>query len=190
MMQSRPSRFARLCCALGLLALGAAPRAQADIFVTIEGIPGDSTDEKYKNTIPASSFSLSLAGDVNAAQHGGGGAGKTTFKALTFVHPADAASPKLMEAMATGKPISTVTVYVRKPGAGRQETYYTLTLRGVVIESVHQTVGAAGIAAAKEYVSVRYDQINWEVSSQSPTGAKGSSVKGGWDVKNNRALSP
>lgn len=85
--------------------------AAFDAFLKIDGIEGESTDDKHKNEIDilAWSWGMSRSGPTNT---GGGGAagGDVAFQDMTFMKAVDKASPKLMEACASGRSIPTLTL--------------------------------------------------------------------------------
>lgn len=79
--------------------------AAVDYFLKIEGIKGESTDDKHKDEIDVESFSwgVSQAGRFSAG--GGGGAGKVVFQDFRFVKSISKASPVLFQACASGEHI-------------------------------------------------------------------------------------
>src|SRR5262245_18678056 len=74
----------------------------SDIFAKIGDIKGESLDDKHKDEIEVLSFSWGVTNTSPAQSGGGAGAGKATFQDLSIVHRIDKASPRLMEACATG----------------------------------------------------------------------------------------
>ena len=85
-----------------------------DMFIKIDGIKGESTDDKHKDEIDvlAWSWGMSQSGTTGT---GGGAAGKVSFKNLTITKRTDRASPSLMLACSNGKHIKEATLTVRKP---------------------------------------------------------------------------
>jgi len=76
-----------------------------DIFIKIDGIPGESTDRDHRDEIEASSYSW---GETNTGAHafaGGGGAGRVSMQDLHFTTTVSKASPSLMLHCATGQHI-------------------------------------------------------------------------------------
>ena len=74
-----------------------------DYFLKIEGIEGESHDDKHKNEIDLQSWSW---GETQTGTHsagGGGGAGKVDMQDFHFVMAHNKASPKLMLACASGE---------------------------------------------------------------------------------------
>jgi type VI secretion system secreted protein Hcp len=74
-----------------------------DSFLKIDGIPGESLDQKHKGEIEVLSFAFGAANTGSPRGGGGGGAGKVAFNDFHFVHRLDKASPNLLLACANGK---------------------------------------------------------------------------------------
>src|SRR5262245_60355427 len=96
--------MSRRCCAFLLLYLGwaiAAPRADAafDMFLKVDGIDGESTDDKHPKEIIITSFTQSLS---NPSAVPGGSAGRAVFSGLTLSKPLDKSTPLLMQNAAAG----------------------------------------------------------------------------------------
>src|SRR4051812_7827931 len=71
----------------------AQPPQTVAVFLEIDGVVGTSADAQHKDAIEVQSFSL-------AGQNEGAGA-KATLADFFVLKPLDAASPKLLEALAT-----------------------------------------------------------------------------------------
>ena len=60
-----------------------------DYFLKIEGIEGESEDDKHKSEIELSAFNWEEIKSGTFAQGGGGGAGKVQMKNLEFTSPVE-----------------------------------------------------------------------------------------------------
>src|SRR4051794_2549797 len=96
---------ALLLNAAGPLYAAAQPPQTVAVFLEIDGIVGTSTDAQHKDAIEVQSFSL-------AGQNQGGDA-KATLSDFFVLKPLDAASPKLLAALATSQKIAKGTLTVR-----------------------------------------------------------------------------
>ncbi|MEX2559327.1 MAG: type VI secretion system tube protein Hcp [Pirellulales bacterium] len=115
--------------------------AQIDYFLKLDGIEGESTDDKHKNEIAVESWSWA---EVNAGTHatgGGGGAGKVQVHDFHFIMQANKATPKLMLACATGQHIKEAQLTCRKAGGEAQE--YLIVKLGDVFVSSYQAGGGS-----------------------------------------------
>ena len=95
---------------------------------------------------------------------GGGGAGKATFRPITFVKMVDSTSPVLVLDAASGRHLRKVSFTFSKSGGGTSAVLETITLSDVVITHVSQDVGDIGSPAKfsttpLEAVSLSYAKI-------------------------------
>ena len=108
----------------------------SDIFAKIGDIKGESPDDKHKDEIEVLSFSWGVANPANVGgSGGGGGAGKATFHDLSFTHNIDKASPRLLQACATGSHLKEATITHRKAGKALQE-FLIIKMNDVIVTSV------------------------------------------------------
>ena len=127
-----------------------------DYLLEIDGIKGESQDEKHKDKIEVHSFSWGVDNSSNVGVGGGGGTGKASFSDLTFFKQADKASPLLFAAAATGEHIKKAVLTARKAGgkAGQIE-YLIITLTDLMVSSYHQTGNAGDSSIPADSVSLR-----------------------------------
>src|SRR5256885_3506033 len=89
--------------------------SQVDVFLAIDGIPGESTDAKHPGTIEIESWSWGETQSSTLGSGGGGGAGKVSIQDIHFVtKKIDKSSAKLLLSTATGEHIKDATLFVRK----------------------------------------------------------------------------
>lgn len=159
--------------------------AAVDYFLKIDGIDGESQDDKHKSEIDVASFSW---GETNTGTHaagGGGGAGKVSMQDFHFVMKVNKASPKLLLACANGEHIKKAVLTCRKAGKDQQE-YLKMTFSDLLVSS-YQTGGSAGDLIPMDQISLNYAKIEFEYKEQKPDGTLGGAVKAGWDLKANKA---
>jgi type VI secretion system secreted protein Hcp len=160
--------------------------AAVDYFLKLDGIEGESIDERHKNEIDVLSWSWGESNNARAASgRGGAGAGKVSMQDFHFTAQSSKASPKLMLACATGQHIKEAKLTARKAGGDQQE-YLIITLKDVVISSYQ--IGGSGGSAPVDQFSINFAQIEFEYKPQNPDGSLGDPVRAGWDVRTNRAL--
>ena len=160
--------------------------AAVDYFLELDGIKGESSDDKHKDTIEIDSFSWGATNQGISSSGGGGGTGKVSFQDLVIKKEVDKASPLLMLACASGQHIKKAVLYVRKSG-GQQLDYYTVTLEDVLVshfESDGMLDGASPIPS--EQLSLNYAKIKFEYKPQKSDGSLDSTVSSGWDIKANK----
>lgn len=158
--------------------------ANVDYFLRIDGIEGESADEKHKGEIDLESYSFGLM-QVGTGGGGSGGAGQAQFDDLYFVALTSKASPKLFLGCASGKHYPEAVLTVRKSGDAPLE-FFEITLKDVLISS-YQNGGSEGGPPADQ-CSLNYGSIEVSYTPQQADGSAGDPVVGGWDVKGNLPL--
>jgi type VI secretion system secreted protein Hcp len=159
--------------------------ATTDYLLEIDGIKGESNDDKHKGTIEISSFGWGVMNSGSHAAGGGGGAGKATFADISFTSSVSKASPLLMLACATGQHIKKAVLHVRKQGGDQQE-YMTLTMEDLLISSYQSGDSPGGAVAVVDSFSLNYAKIKFEYKPQKPDGSLDSAVSAGYDLKANK----
>jgi len=156
--------------------------AVVDYFLKIEGIPGESQDDKHKNEIQIESFSWGESQGGSAAHGGGMGAGKVLMQDFRFVMKINKASPKLMLACAQGEHIKSAILTCRKAGKDQQE-YLKITFSDLLVSS-YQTGGSGNADIVPlDQISLNYTKIEMEYKEQKPDGTLSGPIKAGYDIK-------
>lgn len=160
--------------------------ATGDYFLKIDGIDGESTDSKHKNEIDVLEWSWGETQSGKMAAGGGGGAGKVAMQDFNFVMNVNKASPKLLQACACGQHIKSAVLICRKAGSDQQE-YLKITLSDLIVSS-YQTGGSSRSDILPiDKISLNYSKIEFEYKEQKADGTLGGPVKGGWNLKENKA---
>jgi len=109
-----------------------------DAFLKIDGIPGESTDDKHKDWIEVLSFDFGMEQPSSATDSsaGGGTTERVNVEDLSVMKHLDKASPKLYEFCCNGKHIKDVTLAVCRAG-GDKLKYLEVKTEQVVISSAH-----------------------------------------------------
>src|SRR6476620_1776695 len=132
--------------------------AQVDYFLKIDGIEGESGDDKHKGEIELESWSWGATQSGTANIGSGMGAGKVVMQDFHFVMKLNKATPKLLEVCATGKHIPTALMTCRKAG-GTQGEFLTYKFQDVLVSS-YQTGGSAhGVIIPTDQVSLNFSKI-------------------------------
>ncbi|MGL4422506.1 MAG: Hcp family type VI secretion system effector [Gemmataceae bacterium] len=153
-----------------------------DYFLKINGIEGESQDEKHKKEIQLDSWSFGETNQGTFAYGGGGGAGKVQMSDFHFVMKTNQASPKLFLACATGEHIKDATLTCRKAGKEQQE-FLIYKFTDLLISS-YQTGGApTKDSIPTDSISFNFAKIETDYKPQNADGKLGASVKAGYDLK-------
>jgi type VI secretion system secreted protein Hcp len=158
-----------------------------DIFLKLDGIEGESEDEKHKNEIQIETVSWGASNATSFAHGGGGGAGKVQMQDVHFTKAVDKGSPKLYQACETGEHIKSAILTFRKAGKEQQE-YLKVTLSDVIISSYSFQDHSKGGDLAHESISLAYAKIEREYKPQKADGTLGGGIQSGWDVKANKKV--
>ncbi|GAM09411.1 protein hcp1 [Geobacter sp. OR-1] len=159
-----------------------------DAFLKIDGIDGESTDDKHKDWIEILSFNhgLTQTASGSASTAGGASAERASFMDFSIVKALDKGSPKIFEACATGKHIKTVTVELCRAG-GDKVKYMEYKLSECIVSS-YRPGGSAqgGETLPLEEVSFNYGKIELSYTVQKrANGSGGGKVAAGWDLTKN-----
>ena len=156
-------------------------------FLRVDGIQGESSDDKHKGEIDVLSWSWGETQPTPAGPGGGGGgAGKVEMSDLTVVAHVSKASPRLLLACASGKHIKSAVLTGRKAGKDQQE-FLTFSLADILVSS-YQTGASASSEPPTDSVSLNFAKIQVEYKEQKADGSLGETVKAGWDRKANKQL--
>jgi type VI secretion system secreted protein Hcp len=186
--------------ALPFLALVTSPLfAATDIFLKIEGIPGESTDALHKDWIAVLEYSLPLPPTGGAALAPAqvtkalGAAAKLLGKGKEPAAPAekeigqitlkklvDAATPRLAGRALTGEKISEVSIEVCR-AAGDKSVIVKYTLKNVIVASTTTEASSREEVSLKEHLTLNFAQIDIEYIPVDAAGKPKESVKFSYD---------
>lgn len=157
----------------------------ADVFMKLDGIPGESTDSKHKGEIELESFSFGASNTGGFSSGGGGGAGKVSFESFHFNKRYDKSSPELFEAVANGQHIKSAIVAFRRAGAAQQD-FLTYKFEDVFVDGYEQ--GGTKEPPLLEGASLNFSKVTVSYTVQNADGSTGGTITKSWDVKNNKSL--
>jgi type VI secretion system secreted protein Hcp len=154
-----------------------------DIFAKIGDIKGESADDKHKDEIEVLSFSWGVTNAATIGGGGGGGAGRATFHDLSFTHTIDKASPRLLQACATGTHLPEATITHRKAGKGQQE-FLVIKMNDIIITGV--SLGDSSGGGTSENVTLAFAKVDLEYRAQNPNGTLEPGIHFKFDIKTNK----
>jgi len=160
----------------------------ADMFLKIDGIPGESTDDKHKDWIEVLSYSSGLSQLASASASSGGGASaqRADFQDFSIVKELDKATPKLNLACGKGEHIKEVILELCRAG-GDKLKYMEYKMSDVIVSSV--SIGGGGGGLPSESVTFNYGKIEWTYTQQKRAdGSGGGNVGTGWDLEANKPV--
>ena len=162
------------------------PDSHSDIFLKIEGVEGESTDDKHKNEIEVLSYSWGASNPAGHISGGGLGAGKVQIHELSVQTQFSKASPKLVLACATGEHLKKATLTHRKAG-GEQVVFLEYVLTELLVTSYAS--GAAGMdSVPTETFTFAFVKIEVDYGGQKADGTAGGPVKVGYNLATNKKV--
>ena len=158
-----------------------------DVYLQIDGIKGESTDDKHKDWIECKSVSWSVEQPKSATASTGGGhtAERCEHKDIVISKLADLASPVLLQTCSAGKTIPKARFeFMRADGQGERVKYFEIEIENVLIGAVTPNVDEGDILG--EHVGFKFSKVKWKYTQQKVTGGAGGNTSGGWDLAANR----
>jgi type VI secretion system secreted protein Hcp len=162
-----------------------------DMFLKLDGIPGDSTDDKHKREIDLESFAFALGrGGDGTGSSGVAPATATTsakgrLQTLRIDKVYDSASPKLFAAAATGRHIKSGTLTFRRTDDSGGLEFLTYTLSDVQVTSYDQggkDGDARDLGSLEEEVGLTAARIHVTEQTVDADGKKGPVLSTEWTV--------
>jgi type VI secretion system secreted protein Hcp len=158
-----------------------------DVYLQIDGIKGESQDDKHKDWIECASVHWGLIQPRSATASTGGGhtAERVEIQEITLSKMADLSSPILMQTCAMGKTIPKAKFeFMRADGDGIPVKYFEIELENVLIGAISPGIEAGSILG--EHVSLKFSKVKWKYTQQKIGGGIGGSTIGGWDLAANK----
>ena len=160
----------------------------ADYFLKLDGIKGESTDEKHKDEIEFDSFSWGVSNEGSMGRGGGGGTGKAQFQDIHFTKQSDLSSPPLMKAAASGEHIAKAVITCRKAaGKGGQFDYLIITMTDVMVSSYQSSGSAGSTSIPVDSFSLNFSTIEYKYTTQTADGKPGGNQIAKYDRNVNKA---
>ena len=155
-----------------------------DMFLKIDVIPGESTDDKHKDWIELLSFSHGVSQPSRVV--GGGATEPCKHDDFSLVKMLDKASPKLVLYSCNGKHIPEVTIELCR-ATGDKQKYMEYVLSDVIVSSVKPSAGTrSNDTLPLEEVSFNYGKIEWTYTIIGADGLPAGNVIAQWDLMTNK----
>ena len=161
-----------------------------DAFIQLDGIKGESTDDKHKDWIEILNFGFGASQPQSGTSSSSGnlGSARVNIQNFSFVKHLDLATPKLFEACCTGITIKTVTVNLNRAG-GDKAKYMEYKLTDCIITSVGKGGDSKGDQDVPvESVSIAFGKIEMTYTKIGIDGKAAGNASAGWDLKANKKV--
>jgi type VI secretion system secreted protein Hcp len=158
-----------------------------DVYLQIDGIKGESADDKHKDWIECKSVEWGVKQPRSATASTGGGhtAERCEHTEITVTKLADLATPLLLQTCSSGKTIPKAKLeFMRADGQGERVKYFEIELENVLIGEVTPSVKQGDILS--EELGLKFSKIKWKYTQQKVSGGAGGNTSGGWDLASNK----
>lgn len=155
------------------------------LYLRIDGVKGQVTEEKHKEWIALDSFSFGVSnpstGDPSkTGKLRGGGA---TFSDISATKESDITTPEIMKIVAKGDPVKEIEFHLCED-SGEVTTVYEIKLTDAIISSY--SVGG-GSTMPSESLTFTYSKIYVKVTPVDATAKKGAAPDMTWDLLTKKA---
>lgn len=160
-----------------------------DVYLQIDGIKGESADDKHRDWIECKSVKWGVSQPKSATASTGGGhtAERCEHTEISLNKLADLATPLLLQTCSSGKTIPKAKFeFMRADGQGERIKYFEIEIENVLIGAVTPEVLEGDILA--EEVGLKFSKIKWKYTQQKVTGGAGGNTSGGWDLATNKIV--
>jgi type VI secretion system secreted protein Hcp len=158
------------------------PGGGVDYFLKVEGLPGESVDDKRPDDIRLEAFQFQERQTGQTVVGDGLGAGRVEMGCFTFQARIDRAAPRLFLACATGQRFNKmVELVVRKAGSLQQE-YLRYTFTDVVFSRVNVVADKSSDLPLVSF-DMFFAQVEVVYKPQKNVGTLGNGVKAMFNVK-------
>jgi type VI secretion system secreted protein Hcp len=158
-----------------------------DVYLQIDGIKGESADDRHQSWIECTSAVWSVVQPKSATASTGGGhtAERCEHGNVVISKLADLSSPLLLQTCSSGRTIPKAKFeLMRADGQGERIKYFEIELENVLIGAVVPSVVSGQVLS--EFVSLKYSKVKWKYVQQKVMGGMGGNTAGGWDLSTNK----
>jgi len=160
-----------------------------DVYLYIDGIKGESADDRHKDWIECKSVSFGVDQPKSATASTGGGhtAERCEHRDIVISKLADLSSPILLQTCSAGRTIPKARFeFMRADAQGERVKYFEIEIENVLIGAVSPSVEEGDILS--EDVALKFSKIKWKYTQQKISGGAGGNTSGGWDLASNRIV--
>lgn len=157
-----------------------------DMFLKIEGVDGESRDDKHAGEIDVLAWSWGMTQSGSMHVGGGGGSGKVSVQDVSITKYVDKSSATIMNKTCAGEHFPSAVLVIRKAGGSPLE-YWKLTMNKVLITSI-STGGSGGEDQLTENLTLNFEDFMAEYTEQKEDGSAGASNEAGFNIATNAPI--
>jgi type VI secretion system Hcp family effector len=171
---------------LAVLTIASAAAANADVFLKLEGTPGDATQRGFEGQILLAGASMNISTFVMPDPDGLADQVRSTSVGPIFLTKSpDRSSPKLMIAAVEGAPLGTVEItFTSAPRLGQPETVEARwIIEGAEVRSFNVFPDMQNGNAPSETVEISYSSMRYQYFAKDSKGQRtGAMEEVNWSV--------
>ena len=160
-----------------------------DAYLQIEGIKGESMDDKHKEWIECLDvdFGVDQPRSPVTSTAGGHTSARAEFDEVLVAKLTDLSTPVLLQHCAMGKTMPKAKFeFFRADGSGERVKYFEMVLEHVLLGSVRPGLQSGG--GMQEHLRLKFAKVTWKYTQQKISGGAGGSTAGGWDLSTNKVI--
>jgi len=153
------------------------------LFIKFDGVDGECNDKDHKGWVDLLSMSW------GAHKAGGGATGQTRRRGVATVEDIivtkefDKSTPKLAEAVLSGKVFPKVEVHNTATYGDARATFLKWEFKNAIVTSFNTSAAGAGDAVPVDNFSINFEEIKMTYAEYDSTGKKKGEVPVGWKVE-------
>jgi type VI secretion system Hcp family effector len=156
-----------------------------DIFVKLEGIPGESRDSRFKDCIEAEGLTWgSFMSMIDNRSNGWQVSGRGTVEPVVLIRRTDKATPKLFEYNMTARPIPEVTITFNR-ATGDKQKFLEIRLKNAVVSRINFDAGTNGLPSERVELAASEYAVTYTETDQK-TGLPKGEVMFQWSMSANK----
>ena len=180
-MKKELSLAAIAVCATTLVLIGFADDAEAAAYLKFDGVDGEATDSGHKDWINLLSFQQTISRESSAASGATRARAAAVFEDIVVTKQLDKSTPKLQEAIASGKVYPSVEFELAANYGGSRATYLKYELTNVMVTSYSISGSADGVPT--EQLSLNFEEIKVTYTEFDSSGTSKGNVETTWKVE-------
>jgi type VI secretion system secreted protein Hcp len=157
-----------------------------DVYLHLEGIKGESSDEGHRGWIECQYLDWRIYQPKSATSSSSGNtAERCEHSSLAIRKLSDLSTPILLQtcSMGTTMPSGKIELF-RADAQGGRIKYFELELTNLIVGDVAPEIYEGEILS--EHLSLKYSKVKWRYAQQKVSGGSNGLTAGGWDLSTNR----
>ena len=154
--------------------------SDAEYFLRLDGVPGDSLDDHHPAWLDVASFSWG-ASNSSTVTGSGWSSSKANIGSLSMMTETGSAGPRLFFRTMSGKH-SAIAVLEGVSQGDAPRTFLQLELKDVLVSSYQQSGSGSGGQPFDSF-SLDFASIKYTIYLQDSTGGQGEAITGSWNLR-------